>query len=62
VLLKTVINEDGVPEIIGFQSGIDEGLSENAVKALSEWRFTPANKNGQPVPALISVDINFHLD
>jgi len=32
------------------------------VKALSEWRFTPANKNGQPVPALISVDINFHLD
>jgi hypothetical protein len=36
VALKCVINEDGMPEIIGFQLGPEEGISENAVKAVSD--------------------------
>jgi outer membrane biosynthesis protein TonB len=32
-----------------------------AVKAVSAWKFRPAEKDGNPVPVAINVEVNFHL-
>lgn len=36
-------------------------LDEEAVKAVLKWTFVPAIKDKRPVPAVISVEVNFHL-
>jgi outer membrane biosynthesis protein TonB len=37
------------------------GLDEKALEAVSRYRFKPALKNGKPVPAIITVEVNFRL-
>lgn len=37
------------------------GLDEKAIEAVCTWRFSPAMKDGQAVPVLISVDVTFWL-
>jgi outer membrane biosynthesis protein TonB len=38
------------------------GLSEEAQKALAQWRFVPAHRGGEAVPSLTTVTINFRLE
>jgi protein TonB len=37
------------------------GLTEEAERAVRQWRFRPAERNGQPVPVRFSVIVNFTL-
>jgi TPR repeat protein len=37
------------------------GLDEQAIEAVSNWRFEPATKDGTPVAVQINVEVNFHL-
>jgi len=37
------------------------GLDEQALKVVSMWRFEPARKLDQPVPAKMSVETSFNL-
>jgi len=40
--------------------GVDDRLNANAMSALSEWRFEPATREGQPVDLEAIVHIPFH--
>jgi protein TonB len=61
MLLSVVVGADGNPHDIRVVSGLGHGLDENAIKALKQWRFEPASKDGQPVPTIIRVEVTFHL-
>jgi TonB family protein len=61
VVLRLVIGTDGIPSQIAVTRGAGFGLDEKAVEALSSWRFTPAEKDGAPVPVRAQVEINFKL-
>lgn len=37
------------------------GLDEQAVAAVSNYRFAPATKDGQPVPVEIFINVNFQI-
>jgi len=37
------------------------GLDEKAIEAVKTWRFEPAMKDGKPAPALIRLEVHFHL-
>jgi TonB family protein len=37
------------------------GLDENAVKAVKEYRFEPAEFKGKPVPVETTVEISYHI-
>jgi TonB family protein len=37
------------------------GLDEKALEAVRRYRFKPALKNGKPVPAMMTVVVNFRL-
>jgi len=41
--------------------GLDAGLNDRAVQAVRQWRFAPAQRQGQPVDVLVEVAVEFKL-
>jgi TonB family protein len=37
------------------------GLDEKAIEAVKKWKFKPATRNGTPVTAKATIDVNFRL-
>jgi TonB family protein len=60
-VLWLVVGPDGLPRNIRIQRPSGMGLDEQAVIAVQRWRFEPAKKDGQPVPVMINVEVNFRL-
>jgi len=61
VLLSLVVNSDGTPSEVTVVRGLDSGLDVNALAALTQWRFKPGTKDGQPVAVAAQVEVNFQL-
>lgn len=61
ILCALVVSAEGVPEDIQVLRGAGFGLDENAVKAVSTWRFEPAKKDGAPVRYPARVEVSFRL-
>jgi outer membrane biosynthesis protein TonB len=40
---------------------LDYGLDQNAVDAVMRYRFKPAMRDGEPVPVIITVEVNFQF-
>jgi len=60
VVLYAVIRRDGSVDSIQLVRGIDEQLDANAMNALSQWKFKPASRQGEPVELEAIVHIPFH--
>ena len=61
VVLWLIVDADGLPQQIKVQRSLGMGLDEEAVRAVKQWRFQPAIKDGKPVPVMINVQVNFRL-
>ncbi len=61
VVLWLVVGADGKPQQIKVQRSLGMGLDEKAVEAVRNWKFEPAKKDGQAVPVMINVEVNFRL-
>ena len=61
VVLWLVVSSEGKPQQIRVQRALGMGLDEKAIEAVRQWRFEPAKKDGQPVPVMINVEVNFRL-
>jgi TonB family protein len=59
VVLYAVIRRDGSVDSIQLVRGIDEQLDANAMSALSQWKFRPAMRQGEPVELEAIVHIPF---
>jgi protein TonB len=60
VILETIIDVDGNVTTVRVLRGYPL-LDESAVEAVRQWRFTPALLNGQPIPVVMTVTVNFAL-
>jgi len=60
VILEAVIDADGSVTSVKVLRSIPL-LDDAAVKAVRAWRFTPARLNGQAVPVVMTVTVNFTL-
>jgi TonB family protein len=60
-LYHTVIGADGKPGEIAVARPIGFGLDENAVAAIRKAKFSPAIKNGQPVPVMLDLVVQFRI-
>jgi TonB family protein len=60
VVLYAVIRSNGSVDSIQLVRGLDEQLDANSMKALSQWQFRPATKQGTPVDLEAIVHIPFH--
>ena len=55
VLVSLVVGEDGQPRNVRVRKSLGLGLDENAVEAVSRWRFRAGTKDGQPVAVESSI-------
>lgn len=60
VILETVIDAHGGVESVRVLRSVAL-LDQAAVDAVRQWRFTPALLNGQAVPVVMTVTVNFTL-
>lgn len=60
-VLWLVIDQEGHPTHIRIQRALGMGLDEEAVAAVQRWKFDPAKRDGEPVPVMINVEVNFRL-
>jgi TonB family protein len=63
VMMDAVVRTDGTPTDIEVIRSLDAeyGLDNQAVAALSKWRFEPGRKDDKPVPVRITVEMQFTL-
>jgi TonB family protein len=59
VVLYAIIRKDGSVDSIQLVHSIDPHLDVNAMDALAQWKFTPAEKRGEPVDLEAVVFIPF---
>jgi TonB family protein len=61
VTLSLVVAEDGTATSIKVVKSLDPGLDQQAIDAVSQWRFQPGQKDGKPVPVMANIEVNFRL-
>lgn len=61
VQLSLVIDATGTPTQIAVLRPLGLGLDENAIEAVSQWKFSPGMKNGAPVAVQTQVQVTFRL-
>jgi len=60
-LITLIVDIYGIPQNVRIVKPLGYGLSEKAIEAVSRYRFKPAMKNGEPVPVMVNVEVNFRL-
>jgi TonB family protein len=61
VKLEMVIDAQGRPTRIKILQPLGGGLDEVAVHTVAGWKFEPATKDGEPVPVVIAIEVDFHM-
>ncbi len=60
-LISLIVDPQGMPTNLRVARPLGMGLDLNAIEAIRHYRFTPAMKNGVPVPVSITIEIDFRL-
>lgn len=61
ITLSVILDKNGTPRDVRVIDPIGLGLDEKAIAAVSQWRFTPGMKDGQPVAVMVTIEVNFRL-
>ena len=61
VVIDAVVGTEGKVESMNVLSG-PPSLRDAAKQALKQYRYEPATRNGQPVPAHVTVTIRFSFE
>ncbi len=60
--IRLIVDAQGLPQNPQVVRPLDPGLDANALEAVRHYRFKPAVKKGVgPVPAMVTVAVNFRL-
>jgi len=61
VMLYGEVDTNGRLRNIRVTRALGLGLEEKAIEAVKQWRFRPGTRDGKPVVAAASIEVNFHL-
>jgi protein TonB len=63
VLLECIVRPDGTVTDVQVLRSLDPtfGLDQEAIKAAKQWRFAPGTRLGEPVPVLVTIELQFTL-
>jgi TonB family protein len=61
VALNFLVREDGMPTDIRLVSHLPDGLDEEALSAVKQYRFKPAMLDGESIPMRTTIYIGFKL-
>ncbi len=60
-VVSLIVDVDGVPQHVRIVRGLGNGLDENAVAAVQQYRFKPAQWEGTPVPVQVNIEVKFDI-
>lgn len=61
VILEAEISATGDVQDVEVLKG-QAGLAEAALEAVRQWKFEPATMNGQPIPVIFNLTVNFKIN
>jgi TonB family protein len=61
VTLEIVVDHKGDVVAAKVLKGLGYGLDENAILAVKEWKYKPAEKDGNPVAVKMEVTVDFYV-
>ena len=61
VLVECVVLDNGRVGDMRVSKSLDPELDAEAMRALRQWRFTPGERGGRPVPVQVSIEMDFRL-
>jgi TonB family protein len=61
ISMNLVVDPTGAPTQIAVLRPLGMGLDEEAIAAVSQWKFSPGTKNGTAVPVFTQIEITLHL-
>jgi len=61
VWLELEVHLDGRAHNVQIAEGLGMGLDEEAVAAVEQWTFAPAEKDGEPVVVAARIQVTFRL-
>ena len=59
VVLAIEVGPDGKAHNIQVIRSLDQGLDQNAIEAVRQWKFVPGMKDGEPVTVRANVEVNY---
>ena len=62
VIIEAIIDKNGNVDRVRVVKGLPMGLSEEAERAVRQWKFRPGTLNGQPVDVIFNLTVNFKLN
>lgn len=61
VVLYVVVGDNGGASDVSVFRPLNPALDANAIKAVRQWRFVPAMKNGQPIATAVLIEVNYEM-
>lgn len=61
VVLEIIVRRDGSVGEVKVLEGLPGGLNDRAVRAVRQWQFAPARRQGTPVDVVVEVAVEFTL-
>lgn len=61
VVLFVVVDPNGVARDFKVLRPLGLGLDEKAIEAVTQWKFVPGTKDGQPVAVQATIEVNFRM-
>ena len=61
-IVQAMIDETGKVREAMILRNLPDGLGQAAADAVSQWQFSPALRDGKPVPVVFNLTVNFKLD
>ena len=61
VVVRCVVGSDGRVHDARVETSLSKDLDASALKAVRQWQFEPATKDGKPLTVWVKVEVRFHL-
>jgi len=61
VIIEAIIDREGCVTDARVLKPLPMGLDKQAIDAVRQWKFKPGMLNGQPVPVIYNLTVNFRL-
>ena len=61
VIIEAIIDRNGNVTDVRILKPLPLGLGDAALEAVKRWKFQPGTLNGQPVPVIYNLTVNFRL-
>jgi TonB family protein len=59
VVMLVGVNNKGRVQAVRVLRSDEKAFEQSAVQTVKKWKFTPGEKNGQPVPVQVTVEMKF---